>query len=185
MESLYLYVGPKRKHHHWYNFAFVSKPIERKKKENTWEKTPKTCFLKNKLYWIYFAEMYLIKYLFGLKLINTSERCLLHKNCGKTAPTRATTNKLKAALDEIPTAKRSFAEKSKQKHRKSPIFRLTLRLFHAGKQRNRNKATHFIYCTKTTQVFFGHVFFSVTETDVTIKIYKEYSKMDWKRMNKM
>ena len=36
----------------------------------------------------------------------------------------------------------------------------------------------FIYCTKTTQVFFGHVFFSVTETDVTIKIYKEYSKMD-------
>ena len=35
-----------------------------------------------------------------------------------------------------------------------------------------------IYCTKTTQVFFGQVFFSVTETDVTIKIYKEYSKMD-------
>ena len=69
--------------------------------------------------------------------------CLLHKNCGKTAPTRATTNKLKAALDEIPTAKRSFAEKSKQNHRKSPIFRLTLRLFRAGKQRNRNKAMHF------------------------------------------
>ena len=68
--------------------------------------------------------------------------CLLHKNCGKTAPTRATTNKLKAALDEIPTAKRSFAEKSKQNHRKSPIFRLTLRLFRTGKQRNRNKATH-------------------------------------------
>ena len=68
--------------------------------------------------------------------------CLLHKNCGKTAPTRATTNKLRAALDEIPTAKRSFAEKSKQNHRKSPIFRLTLRLFRAGKQRNRNKATH-------------------------------------------
>ena len=41
------------------------------------------------------------------------------------------------------------------------------------------------YCTKTTQVFFGHVFFSVTETDVTIKIYKEYSKMDWKRMKQM
>ena len=35
-----------------------------------------------------------------------------------------------------------------------------------------------IYCTKTTQVFFGQVFFSVTETDETIKIYKEYSKMD-------
>ena len=68
--------------------------------------------------------------------------CLLHKNCGKTAPTLATTNKLKAALDEIPTAKRSFAEKSKQNHRKSPIFRLTLRLFRAGKQRNWNKATH-------------------------------------------
>ena len=73
---------------------------------------------------------------------------LLHKNCEKTAPTRATTNKLKAALDEIPTAKRSFAEKSKQNHCKSPIFRLTLRLFRAGKQRNagkqhnRNKATH-------------------------------------------
>ena len=60
----------------------------------------------------------------------------------KTAPTCATTNKLKAALDEIPTAKHSFVEKSKQKHRKSPIFRLTLRLFRAGKQRNRNKATH-------------------------------------------
>ena len=42
-----------------------------------------------------------------------------------------------------------------------------------------------IYCTKTTQIFFGHVFFSVTETDVTIKIYKEYSKMDWKRMKQM
>ena len=68
--------------------------------------------------------------------------CLLYKNCGKTAQTRATTNKLKAALDEISTAKRSFAEKSKQNHRKSPIFRLTLRLFRAGKQRNRNKATH-------------------------------------------
>ena len=68
--------------------------------------------------------------------------CLLHKNCGKMAPTRATTNKLKAALDEIPTAKRSFAEKSKQNHRKLPIFRLTLRLFRAGKQRYRNKATH-------------------------------------------
>ena len=61
--------------------------------------------------------------------------CLLHKNCGKTAPTRATTNKLKAALDELPTAIRSFAENSKQNHRNSPIFRLTLRLFRAGKQR--------------------------------------------------
>ena len=41
------------------------------------------------------------------------------------------------------------------------------------------------YCTKTMQVFFGHVFFSVTETDETIKIYKEYSKMDWKRMKQV
>ena len=78
-----------------------------------------------------------MKHLFGLKLINTSEG-----NFRKMAPTRATTNKLKAALDEIPTAKRLFAEKSKQNHRKSPIFRLTLRLFRTGKQRNRNKATH-------------------------------------------
>ena len=41
-----------------------------------------------------------------------------------------------------------------------------------------NFVIHYRYCTKTTQVFFGHVFFSVTETDETIKIYKEYSKMD-------
>ena len=47
---------------------------KKKGKENTWEKTPKTCFLKNKLCWNYFAEMYLMKYLLGLKLINTSER---------------------------------------------------------------------------------------------------------------
>ena len=64
--------------------------------------------------------------------------CLLHKNCGKMASTHATTNKLKAALDETPTAKHSFAEKSKQNHRKSPIFRLTLRLFRAGKDINNN-----------------------------------------------
>ena len=31
---------------------------------------------------------------------------------------------------------------------------------------------------KKTQVFLGHIFFSVTETDETIKMYKEYSKMD-------
>ena len=47
---------------------------KKKRKENTWDKTPKTCFLKNKLCWNYFAEMYLMKYLLGLKLINTSER---------------------------------------------------------------------------------------------------------------
>ena len=47
---------------------------KKKRKENTWEKTPKTCFLKNKLCWNYFAEMYLMKYLLRLKLINTSER---------------------------------------------------------------------------------------------------------------
>ena len=86
--------------------------------------------------------MYLRKYLFGLKLINTSERvAYFTKIAGKRRP-RATTNKLKAALDEIPTVKRSFEEKSKQNHHKSPMFRLTLRLFRAGKQRNRNKATH-------------------------------------------
>ena len=68
--------------------------------------------------------------------------CLLHKNCGKTAPTRATTNKLTAALDELQTAIRSFAENSKQNHRNSPIFRLTLHHFRAGKQRSRNKATN-------------------------------------------
>ena len=68
--------------------------------------------------------------------------CLLHKNCGKTAPTRATTNKLTAALDELPTAIHSFAENSKQNHHNSPIFRLTLRLFRAGKQHSRNKVTN-------------------------------------------
>ena len=48
---------------------------KKKRKENTWENTPKTCFLKKKkLCWNYFAEMYLMKYLLGLKLINTSER---------------------------------------------------------------------------------------------------------------
>ena len=47
---------------------------KKKRKENTWKKTPKTCFLENKLCWNYFAEMYLMKYLLGLKLINTSKR---------------------------------------------------------------------------------------------------------------
>ena len=80
-----------------------------------------------------------MKYLFGLKLINTSERvAYLTKIAGKLR--RGVQQQ--ATLYEIPTAKCSFAEKSKQNHRKSPIFRLTLRLFRAGKQRNRNKATH-------------------------------------------
>ena len=48
----------------------------------------------------------------------------------------------KAALDELPTAIRSFAENSKQNHRNLPIFRLTLCFFRAGKQRSRNKATN-------------------------------------------
>ena len=57
---------------------------KKKRKENTWEKTPKTCFLKNKLCWNYFAEMYLMKYLLGLKLIHTSERiAYFTKNAGK------------------------------------------------------------------------------------------------------
>ena len=54
--------------------SFQSPEKEKKRKENTWEKTSKTCFLKNKLCWNYFAEMYLMKYLLGLKLIHTSER---------------------------------------------------------------------------------------------------------------
>ena len=117
---------------------------QRKKKEKKIHerKHPKHVFLK-----INYAKIILQKVfneIFVRIEADQHERtsCLLHKNCGKTAPTRATTNKLKAALDEIPTAKRSFAEKSKQNHRRSPIFRLTLRLFRAGKQRNRNKATH-------------------------------------------
>ena len=42
----------------------------------------------------------------------------------------------------MPTAIRSFAENSKQNHHNSPIFRLTLRLFRAGKQRSRDEATN-------------------------------------------
>ena len=49
---------------------------KKKRKENTWEKTPKTCFLKNKLCWNYFAEMYLMKYLLGLKLITRASELL-------------------------------------------------------------------------------------------------------------
>ena len=119
-------------------------PEKEKRKENTWEKTPKTCFLKNKQCWNYFAVMYLMKYLFGLKLINTSERVTYFT---KIAGTRATTNKRQLSMKYQQQNVR-FGEKSKQNHRKSPIFRLTLRLFRAGKQRNagkqqnRNKGTH-------------------------------------------
>ena len=38
LESPYLYVGPHRKHQHWYNFAFVSKPRERKKENKIHER---------------------------------------------------------------------------------------------------------------------------------------------------
>ena len=58
--------------------------------------------------------MNIMKYLFRLKLINTCERVGPSQNCEKTAPTCATANKQKAVLDEIPTAIRSFTEKSKQ-----------------------------------------------------------------------
>ena len=68
--------------------------------------------------------------------------CILHKTAGKRRQfVQQQTNK-RQPLDEISTAIRSFMEKIKQNHRKSPKFRLTLRLFRAGKQRNRNKATH-------------------------------------------
>ena len=83
--------------------------------------------------------MYLMKYLLGLKLINTRERvAYFTKIAGKRRRfVQQQTNKR-----QLPTAIRSFAENSKQNHRNSPIFRLTLRLFRAGKQRSRNKATN-------------------------------------------
>ena len=115
---------------------------KKKRKENTWEKTPKKCFLKNKLCWNYFAEMYLMKYLLGLKLINTSERvAYFTKIAGQRRRlVQQQTNKRQLSMSYQPI--RSFAENSKQNHRNSPIFRLTLRLFRAGKQRSRNKATN-------------------------------------------
>ena len=89
--------------------------------------------------------MYLMKYLLGLKLINTSERvAYFSKIAGKRRRlVQQQTNKRQLSMIcWKPTAIRSFAENSKQNHRISPIFRLTLHLFRAGKQRSRNKATN-------------------------------------------
>ena len=79
-----------------------------------------------------------MKYLLGLKLINTSERVAYFTTiAGKRRRlVQQQTNKRQLL------AIRSFAENSKQNYRNSPIFRLTLRLFRAGKQRSRNKATN-------------------------------------------
>ena len=78
---------------HWSNFAFVSKPRERRNEKKIHErKHPKHVFLKTN-----YAEIILQKCneIFARIEANQHERasCLLHKNCGKTAPTRATTNK--------------------------------------------------------------------------------------------
>ena len=118
-------------------------PRERKKEKKIHErKRPKHVFLKTNYAEIICRNVF--NEMFARIEADQHERasCLLHKNCGKTALTRATTNKLTAALDELPTAIRSFAENSKQNHRNSPIFRLTLHLFRTGKQRSRNKATN-------------------------------------------
>ena len=57
---------------------------QRKKKENTWENTPNTCFLKNKLCWNYFVEMYFNEIFVRIEA-DQHERtsCLLHKIAGK------------------------------------------------------------------------------------------------------
>ena len=87
-----------------------------------------------------------MKYLLGLKLIHTSERiAYFTKNAGKRRRlVQQQTNKRQLSMNVLllVTAIRSFAENSKQNHRNSPIFRLTLRLFRAGEQRSRNKATN-------------------------------------------
>ena len=131
---------------------------KKKRKENTWEKAPKTCFLKNKLCWNYFAEMYLMKYLLGLKLINTSERvAYFTKIAGKWRRlVQQQTNKRQFSMSY--QQQYVLAEKSKQNHCNSPIFRLTLRLFRAGKQRSPNKATNLE--TGFPKILTENVFFS-------------------------
>ena len=120
-------------------------PEKEKRKENTWEKTPKTCFLKNKLCWNYFAVMYVMKYLFGLKLINMSERVTYFtKIAGKRR--RLVQQQIKgSSWWNTCTNSKTLARGEKQAKPSKKllcIFRLTLRLFRADKQRNRNKATH-------------------------------------------
>ena len=117
---------------------------KKKRKENTWEKTPKTCFLQNKLCWNYFAEIYLMKYLLGLKLINTSERVTYFtKIAGKRRRlVQQQTNKRQLPMSYQQQYVRSLRIASKTIAIRLLKFRLTLRLFRAGKQRGRNKATN-------------------------------------------
>ena len=64
--------------------SFQSPEKEKKEKKIHERKHPKHVFLINKLCRNYFAEMYLMKYLLGFKLINTSERvAYFTKNAGK------------------------------------------------------------------------------------------------------
>ena len=67
---------------------------KKKRKENIWEKTPKTCFLKKQTILKLFCRN-VFNEIFARTEADQHEQasCLLHKNCGKTAPTRATTNK--------------------------------------------------------------------------------------------
>ena len=116
-------------------------PEKEKRKENTWEKTFKTCFLKNNLCWNYFAEMYLMKYLFGLKLINTSERVAYYTKMRENGADSCNNKQIKGS-SRWNTNSHTFVRGEKQAFRNLPIFELTLCLFRAGKQRSRNKATH-------------------------------------------
>ena len=116
--------------------------VQRKKKEKKIHerKHPKHVFLK-----INYAEIILQKwfneiYLFGLKLINTSERvAYFTKIAGKR--TDSCNNKQIKGSSRWNTNSKTFVRGEKQA-KPSPIFRPTLRLFRAGKQRNQNKATH-------------------------------------------
>ena len=87
--------------------------------------------------------MYLMKYLLRLKLINTSERvAYFTKIAGKRRRlVQQQTNKrqLSMSYQQQYVRLRRIASKTIAIR---PIFRLTLRLFCAGKQRSRNKATN-------------------------------------------
>ena len=86
--------------------------------------------------------MYLMKYLLGLKLINTSERvAYFTKNAGK-----------RCRLVQQQTNKRQLSMSYQQQYVRSRriasktiairLYLDTLRLFRAGKQRSRNKTTN-------------------------------------------
>ena len=125
LESLYLYVEPLRKHQHWYNFAFVSKPRERKKKRKYMRENTQNVFLK-----INYAEIILQKWFNEIFVWIEADQhelrsCLLHKNCGKTR-----------RLVQQQTNKRQLSMKyqqqnicSRRKASKTIANRLTLRLF--------------------------------------------------------